>query len=1122
MTYLLPSSRVGIPLALAGVLGLLQFACASGPVSPPTPTVGSLTAAEASPQPAPPPLALGKATERELDGARPDEVSLHLEADQYARLILDQKQMNVTARLLDASGETIATAEGPGGWQAPVLLSLVTAARGEYRLVVASNDHGTAKDRYTVKLDELRPARPEDGDRVKAEAALSEAIRLRIRNQEGDLAAALTKGQEALSLWKQIGDVAGEIKALLELTEINFQAGDEPQIRELLQQALSESVATHDRLGEAKALRMFATFVDLGAETRIYFDRALEIARQLGEVGEQAVILFERGSFEFNQAKFSEAMAFFQQALDLAQAVDARSLAARSWNGIGGVHTSRGEREEALSCYKHALNLARQVGNRGTEAAALTGIGILLRRRGELQAALTNLLTALDLNQSLGDRRDQGQVLLQLGVIYLTLGDTDQALRHNDQARELFHVIQDRGREGVALIQLGTVYSALKEWQAALENFEQAWIISSSPETKNARRMGAAMHGIGVARLNLGQTAEAIQSLERALPLRRDAGDRLGEAATLLELGEVYQGQGDWERAVSLTAEALQIGKQAEALFVQAQAQFRLSKLERDRRDPQQALIYIERSIQILESARSNLGDRLRSSFFASRRSYYDVYVDLLMRMGNQEKALEASERARARSLLDLLSEGRIDLTQGISPELKRQEADLAARLSETQGDLIDELSKQPAKEEAIANLRARLDEILGEREKLEVRIRSEHPRYAEVRYPFPLRLEEIQKQLSEDEALLEYSLGEEGAYLFVVSREHLEAHRLADASRITEEVQAVRNGLEEAGRRSFSSYVRSAQWLYRELIAPARPLLAQKRHLLISPDGPLHFLAFEALLTENDKGREAADLPYLLRDFSVSYIPSASVLSWLAKPQPSSVARAVPSKRFLAFADPFYGPAGNEPVAAVRGAETEPGGLQESGLGPVPRLIGTAREVAAIAGLYPSAEVQLYEEAQANEENVKDNPLVEKAQRIHFATHGVLNERQPELSGLRLTRTDKEDGILQVHEIFNLNLSADLVVLSACDTGRGKEVTGEGLVGLTRAFLYAGTPSVVVSLWQVADTQASGLMLRFYQGLDQLGNKAEALRQAKLAMIRDRSYARPYYWAPFILVGRP
>lgn len=1094
------------PAILAGALGLLQLGCAGAPpvVLPALPTELRLEP--------------GHPLERELAGRQTDELPLTLKANQYVRLTFDQKRMDVAVSLLGPAGEIIVSVDGPGGRREPEILSWLTTAGGHYRVVVTPHDPKLQDGRYTVTLEELRPARPGDGDRVRAEAALSEATHRRLSKK--DVPRAFEKAQESLSLWKQIGDPVGEIKALLELAEIYYLKADSPAMLGTFRQALSLSRASQYGAGEAEALKMLAAFDQgLALETRAsYFDRSSEIWQNLGDTGKQASALFEKGYFEFGNGKFSEAMVLFRSALELAEEAGARRLQADIWNGIGGVHTSRGERGEALECYKHALDLVRQEENDGAKAAALYSLALLHRRRGELQSALPLLLTALDINQRLASSNNEGQVLLNLGGVYLDLGDTDQALTYYEKARELFHSSPDRKLEGLTLIQLGLVYSALKEWQAALEHFEQAWIISS--ETDHKKRMAAAMHGGGVSQLNLGQTAKAIASLEQALPLRQEAGDRTGEASTLLELGRAYQAQGNSERAVSLMNEALHMGQRAEASFVQAEALFSLSKVERDRGNLRDALRHIEQSVQILERVRSNLaGDRLRSSFFASKRSYYDLYVDLLMRLGKQALAFETSERARARSLLDLLVEGRLDLKAGISPELKEHERDVAARLSDLQTELVEELSQKNPQADRVADLHARLDAVAGERQDLESKIAREHPRYAKVRYPSPLVLQEIQNQLDQDTALLEYSLGQEGSYLFVVTRDQLTAVNLPDAQRISDGVLAVRSGVRQPGRRSFATYSRAAYQLYRELIAPARHLLAGKHRLLIAPDGPLHALSFDVLLTDEDRGREFADLPYLVRDFSVSYIPSASVLSWLSDPQPSALTGSEPAKRFLAFADPIYGPEteDREIGPLVRGSEPRVQMLES-----MPRLEGTAREAKAIADLYPAAEVQLYERGQANEENVKSNPLVERAQRIHFATHGVLNERQPELSGLLLTRTPQDDGLLRVHEIFNLNLHADLVVLSACDTGGGKELAGEGLMGMTRAFLYAGTPSVVVSLWQVADAQAPDLMRRFYEALDRKGDKAEALRQAKLEKIRERTYARPYYWASFVLVGKP
>jgi CHAT domain-containing protein len=267
---------------------------------------------------------------------------------------------------------------------------------------------------------------------------------------------------------------------------------------------------------------------------------------------------------------------------------------------------------------------------------------------------------------------------------------------------------------------------------------------------------------------------------------------------------------------------------------------------------------------------------------------------------------------------------------------------------------------------------------------------------------------------------------------------------------------------------------------------------------LLIAPDGPLYLLPFEALLTQ-DHGSSYTDLPYLLRRFAISYVPSASVLADLRKSRPVENS----GKMFLAFADPDYR-GGSNAVLRGRSNGQKLAQLPESG-----------REVKRIAELFPPGESVLYLGAEATKKNVEQNPLLERAPLVHFALHGTVDEVRPESSGLELS-----DGRLRVSEIFNLKLNANLLTLSACETALGKEVHGEGMVGLTRAFLYAGAHSLVVSLWPVAEQSTPGFMHDLYRNLP--ADKAEALRRAKLAMISSREFSEPYYWAPFILSGDP
>jgi CHAT domain-containing protein len=303
---------------------------------------------------------------------------------------------------------------------------------------------------------------------------------------------------------------------------------------------------------------------------------------------------------------------------------------------------------------------------------------------------------------------------------------------------------------------------------------------------------------------------------------------------------------------------------------------------------------------------------------------------------------------------------------------------------------------------------------------------------------------------------------------------------------------------VDHASRLRAGLHAADAYELYRLLLLPAAAELRDKPRLILAPDGPLNSLSFEALLTNPVEGSAAArrDLPFLLRDRSVSYIPSASVLAQLlAQRRPGALA-AGESKLFVGFGDPEPGPS---------------------------RTLAAARdEVRRIASSFPAEQTLTFLGPEASEENVKNSAAVKSARYLHFATHGLLDESTPELSGLRLAHAadTADDGLLQVRDVFNLELHADLVVLSACQTGMGKEVSGEGVIGMTRAFLYAGAASVLVSLWRVDDESTADLMVSFYRHLERTGDKSEALRLGKLDLIDRSPYYQPYYWAPFILVG--
>jgi CHAT domain-containing protein/Tfp pilus assembly protein PilF len=946
-------------------------------------------------------------------------------------------------------------------------------------------------------------------DRAAAEGALAAARRLTV---EGDYGRALAQAREARERWRQLGDRAGEFDALYELGAIYDLSGedkpsDKEEARRWYEEALSLALAIPDRMAQARAQTALGILLFQNHDTQDQacddLRAALPVWQESKNYARQADILYRLGSHDFDNHRIDEAREQYEQALKAADLDGDFQREADIRMGLGNVYGNLGESQRAFDSYNTSLEYADKAGYLPGRAAALTGQGKLLLRQGKPQEALEKFGQALRINQKdSGSRENAGTVLVFLGAAYLAIGQPAEALTRYRLALEALQP-QDRNPRSIANALLGIGQAELAEghFQRALNDFRRASTV------KKGQRAAAALRGIGVAQLKLHHTAAAVESLKTSLA--RQEQDEVGKALTLQALGKVYQERGDLERAAESLQQALEIfSGQVEAFFLQASVEFDLAQIERRRGHLETALARIEEAIRILDAVRSNLSeDRLRTSFFASRRSYYDFYVDLLMeldahnpRHGYAEAALAASEESRARGLLALLAKGKLALTQGISSELQQQEAEVGAQLSRLQAELRAERSER-ARENVLAALQATLHETEERQGRLEQTIKTSSPGYYQVRYASTLGYREIRKQLDKDSALLEYSLAAKGAYLFVVTAEGLRVHRLKRSpEEIVKAVQAFRPMLEHPGALSLP-FLQAARGLYRDLVDPARDEIKGKRRLLIAPDGDLLNLSFEVLLTGD--ARDPAHLPYLLQTHTVSYVPSASVLA-LAKSSSAADGDSFP-KRFLAFA-PLYGPGSSrEPARSA--------GPRGSALA---ALAGVGREVDAIARRYPPHEVTVYRGAEASKENVQRRPL--KARRIHFAAHGLLDSDHPERSGLVLAGGKT----LRVNEIFNLSLDADLVVLSACETA-GKAVTGEGLVGLSRAFLYAGSPSVVVTLWRVADASTPGLMLRLYENLDQSGDKAEALRQAKLGMIqRGGAFAHPYYWAPFILVGRP
>jgi CHAT domain-containing protein len=547
--------------------------------------------------------------------------------------------------------------------------------------------------------------------------------------------------------------------------------------------------------------------------------------------------------------------------------------------------------------------------------------------------------------------------------------------------------------------------------------------------------------------------------------------------------------------------------------------------------------------LAVIEKVRSRSGSlQLRASYRARAEKPYEFYIEVLMQQharnpsqGFDAEALEASERARARSLLERLSEARINIRQGVDPVLIEKERDLL-RVLNAKAQRETQLRARKGSSEEIATLQREISGLEDQYQQVQAAIRKNSPQYASLTQPQPVGLKDIQAQLDRDSVLLEYSLGEARSYLWLVTSDSLKTYELPKRP----EIEAVARQLSEslAARSVFKSLETPAQRrariaqadakvqqtandLSRMILTPAAPELGKKR-LIVVAEGALQYVPFAAL--------PGSSGPPIIFDHEVVNLPSASAFAVqrqnLSNRPPAPKAVAVIADPVFSTNDARFKASGSVAQASERGSTRIIEHLQGSGNGQlsIPRLPFTRQEADRILAVAPAGSSFKALDFRANRATATSDEL-SKYRYVHFATHGYLDTSRAGLSAIVLSMVDAQgnpqDGFLRTHDIYNLKLPAELVVLSACETGLGKEVRGEGIEGLTRGFMYAGARRVIVSLWNVNDKATASLMQTLYTGmLRTKKTPAAALRAAQIEMLRSAQWQSPYYWAAFVMHG--
>jgi CHAT domain-containing protein/tetratricopeptide (TPR) repeat protein len=1005
----------------------------------------------------------------------------------------------------------------------------------------------------------------------------------------GERQKALDYFNQALPLRRVIGDRDGEAEDLQNIGWAYSSIGENQKALDYFNQSLPLRRAVGNRADEAQTLSNIGGVYDtLGQMQKAlnYYNQALEIERIVGDRTREGQTLNNIGVLYAELGDWRKELDYYTQSLTLRRAVGNRVGEAMTMNNIGVIYFTQGENPKALDYYTQALTLSRTIGNRDGEAYSLSCLGSFYRRLGEWQRSLDYYRRALVIDRAVGDRESEGYTLYSIGAVSYRLGDIPTALDYFHHAQEIERAVGNRNSEGRILTYIGQVYGSLGESQKALDYYNQALTLERAVGDRLTE--GATLNGIGSVYASLEKKQEALDYFNQALTLERAVGYSLEEGTALKGIGHVYASSGERQKALDYYNQALSLKRAADDRDGEAMTLGSIALVELEAGHLAEALARIEMAIQIIESLRTNVvSEELRASYFSTVQNNYALYIDVLMRLHQQHpgdryvaKAVEVSEQARARSLLEILAEAQADIRQGVDPALLEREHGLAQLLKGKEAVQIKLLNGKHTEEQATA-LKKEIADILTQYEELERQIRVASPRYAALTQPRPLGAPEIQQQLDSNTLLLEYALGDEHSYLWAVDPDSLRSFQLPRRSDIetaarrfyelltapnrqmkgeTEKQRQAR--LEQAA----AQYPQAAQALSKMLLGPAASLLKGKRLVFVA-DGALQYIPFSAL-PEPLNGTIAnpkldittvnqASLVPLVVGHEIIGLPSASALAVLR--QETNGRQSAP-KIVAVLADPVFDPHDPRVARAVQSSgrraqhqEQKTGSTRgqydgetaslsaslvadrltrsanEVGVGhggelQFPRLAFSRREAQAIVSAVPSGKGMMAVDFKASLKTATD-PKLSQYRIVHFATHGLLNSEHPELSGLVLSLVDQQgrpqDGFLQLQDIYNLNLPVDLVVLSACETGLGKEIRGEGLMGLTRGFMYAGASRVIASLWKVDDVATAELMERLYRDMLTKGlQPAAALRQSQIDMWEQKRWESPYYWAAFVIQG--
>ncbi len=867
--------------------------------------------------------------------------------------------------------------------------------------------------------------------------------------------------------------------------------------------------------------------------------------------------LFNQGFDAARAGDASRGLAKSTEGLALAQKSNNRKMIGLFYTNLGLAYQRLGQYEKALEYDRQAIAIHRETRSRAWEGYTYNNVGAVYSNLGQYDKALKYYQQALTIHQESRKRRWETNTLTNIGKVYYRLRQYDKALEYYQQALSIYREIGSRGQQSFRGAGAG------KKGRAP-----------GPGKRKNMRRTpeGNTLAASGLVYYRLGQYDKAVDYYRQALAIHREDGFRWGEAQDLVYIGQSQRALHQNEKAQEALNEALRIALEIKAAEPLWRCLWNLGEAEAGQGASAKAISHYEQALDTIESMRAELSEKsTQTSFMRDKLVVYDRFIRLLVNLhkkdpsaGYDRKSLEVFERKQGRAFLEEMGQSGARQFAGIPAEVVAKETDLEDRLDKLQSAGMDQEDSEDEEPDQTKSTEESIRRVKAAQAALRDEIRNNYPDYYALKYPKPAGLAELQQNvLQPGEVILVYGVMEQGTCLWVIDKGRFQLFTIGIGRKeLQAKVTDFRNALlivldaierkysdsrlSQAAQSSMTEVRDRGRELYRLLVPDgAAGMISKAKTLYIVPSSSLYVLPFETLTVTGEAG--AKEPRFLVEEHPIAYLSSASLLKILREGEARK--KQTVKNPLLIFANPVYHEREQGPSKQASGSSSPDNLGAIDDLSPVrdmrsiayrdivggsfPELPDTEVEAKKIKAILDAPDqsqpLQLREAAsRTNVFRLNDEKKLDDYRYLVFASHGILPGELDEVRQPALVLSDPDpktgqEGFLTMADVFRLKLNADLVTLSACNTGRGEIQEGEGVIGLTRAFMYAGTSSISVTLWSVESKSETAMSTGLFKNLKAAENRAEALRDAKLRLIRGEEgdlYRHPFFWAPLVLFG--